>query len=111
MPLLCPRTRSQLSAGRFQDRNTTTKHLKHRDGKQLLKDYVIEHWAKEVGEALGTLCPVCVRRDEKDPLSHCIWNLLPITTKGEKCPYYTYDLDTKQPPRPPTEHAPTDEFD
>lgn len=47
---------------------------------------------KEIAEAKDRLCKNCRGRDQEEyPLRiHCHYNLVPITSKGEDCPYYQY---------------------
>lgn len=48
-------------------------------------DYIREHYPERLRENKEHLCGTCWRG--------VLCNLLPITTKGEDCPYYAEDAD------------------
>lgn len=52
-----------------------------------LYDFILQNYGSRVSEALLKKCPLCYRHER------C--SLLPITSKGDDCPYYMDSLDGK----------------
>lgn len=68
-----------------------TKRLKpDEQDKRVRQEYIIAHHPELVGKYINTYCPVCTYRAVP---GQCVYHLLPVTTDGGPCPYYTYNLE------------------
>lgn len=73
------------------------RELYQEQDRKLHQEYIIAHYPDLVGAYRNTYCTVCRYKAVPD---QCRYRILPVTTRGELCPYYTYNMEHDLNARP-----------